>query len=128
MAEADVAADVVVPAAEVLVDVVVMAVGLVRDAFGGAEVHPARHRLAGVVVEHFDVDPVTSRIDQLHPHPIGRRLTVALDVGPGDLAEFGVSLSYRHGGRRDRGDMGVGGAGRWSCVAGAVAGAVVLDW
>ena len=127
LAEPHVAADVVVPAAEVLVDVVVVAVRLVRHAFGGAEVHAARHRLAGRVVEDGDVHPVAAGIDQLDPDPVGGCLTVALDVAPARpsrvrrLAVLTVDGRRRDGGdvRRRRGSPVVG-------VARAVAGPVVL--
>ena len=117
LAEADVAADVVVPAAEVLVDVVVVAVWLVGDAFGGAEVHPAGDLLAGGVVEHGDVYPVAAGVDEFEAYLVGCGVAVVFEVGPGDLAEFGVALAYGHGGRGQCGDVGVGGAGRCGRVA-----------
>ena len=73
-----VAADVDVPGAEVRVDVVVVAVRLVRHALRRAEVDAAGDRPPGLVVQRRYVDPVAAAVDQLQPH--ARRLDRALSA------------------------------------------------
>ena len=69
LAQPDVAADVVVPAAEILGDVMVVAVRLVGDSRRRTEMDPARHRPPGRVVDDADVHPVAAALGELE---IGR--------------------------------------------------------
>src|SRR6185437_10072009 len=65
LAQADVTANVVMPAVEVLRDVIVVAVRLVGNSFGRTEMNPARHRPSGRVVDHADMHPVPAAFHQL---------------------------------------------------------------
>ncbi len=124
--EHDVAAHVQMPAADVLVDVVVVTVRLVRNTFRGTEVHPARHRASGRVVQHLDVHPVAAGVDELDPNPIVRGLPVAFDVAPAHPAELLALAADHEGRRRESCDRGVRGTGGRPPLARAVAGTVVL--
>ncbi len=64
LVHAEVAADVGVPGVVAGVEVVVVAVGLVGDAFGRAEVDAARQGLAGGVVDDAGVDPVAALLGE----------------------------------------------------------------
>ena len=60
LVHAQVAADVGVPCVVAGIEVIVVAVGLVGDALGRAEVDAARQGLAGGVVDDAGVDPVAA--------------------------------------------------------------------
>src|SRR5262249_18153838 len=107
LAQADVTANVVMPAAEVLRDVIVVAVRLVRNSVGGTEVDPARHRPPGRVVDDGDTYPVPAAFRELKPDPVGPRPPVALHIAPAHPAEFLLAPPDRDGGRRQRGDRRV---------------------
>jgi hypothetical protein len=68
---------------------------------------PAWHRLAGGVVEHLDVDPVATGVDELDPDPVAGRLAVAFDVAPPHVAELIGTLPHDDGGGGYGGDLGV---------------------
>jgi hypothetical protein len=70
----------VVPAAEVLGDVIVVAMRLVGDPGRRAEMDPARDRPPGRLVDHGDVHPVAARFRQLEADLAGLGPAVALEV------------------------------------------------
>ena len=79
---AEVAADVGVPGVVAGVEVVVVAVGLVGDAFGGAEVDAAGQGLAGGVVDDAGVDPVAALFGEAEPEAGGSvEWLAAFEVG-----------------------------------------------
>ena len=104
-AEPHVGADVDVPAAQVAVDVLMVPVRLVGHAVGRAEVHPARHRLAGGVIHDRRADPVAAKLG--HPQPCHPGETLSAQVRPSCL-RYRLSageLAYRA--RASRGHPGV---------------------
>ena len=105
-----VATHVHVPTAVVGVDLVVVAVRLEGNAGRRAEVDPARHRLAGVRVEHGHVHPVAAAVQQLDPHAAVLGAAALLHLAPADLADGAPALGDVDGGRRRRGDLRVSGA------------------
>ena len=109
LAQPDVAADVVVPAAEILRDVIVVAVRLVGNPLGRAEVDPARHRPPGRVVDDADMHPVAAVFRQLERDLAGVRPPVAFHVAPAHPAEFVAAPPDRDGSRRQRGDRRIRG-------------------
>src|SRR5262249_23728511 len=100
----DVTADVVMPAAEVLRDVIVVAVRLVGNPPGRTEMDPARHRPPGRVVDDADMHPVAALFHQFQRDLPGARLPVTFHVAPAHPAEFTVATPDRESGRRQRGD------------------------
>ena len=108
LADPHVAADVVVHSAQVGVDAIVVAVGLIRDALRRAEVDPARDGLARVVVEHGHVDPVAAAVHQLDSHP--RRLgeSLCLHLAPVDTANLRLAILDGKRRRWHRRDLHVG--------------------
>ena len=97
------------PAAEVLRDVIVVAVRLVGNSLGRTEMDPARHRPPGRVVDDADMHPVAAALRQLEHDLAGVRPPVAFYVTPAHPAEFGVALPDRDGSRRQRGDRRIRG-------------------
>src|SRR3984893_18350574 len=63
--QADVTANVVMPAAEILRDVIVVAVRLVGNSLHRTEMDPARHRPPGRVVDDADMHPGAAAFHQL---------------------------------------------------------------
>ena len=107
LAEPDVAAQVEVECVEVRVDLVVVPIGLVRHALGGAEVDPAGHRLARVLVDDHDLDPVLAAVEEVQAHSVSLGRAVPLDVSPADAADGLASLLHGDGRRRDCADLHV---------------------
>jgi hypothetical protein len=103
----DVAADVVMPAVQILRDVIVVAVRLVGNPRGRTEMDPARHRPSGRLVHDPDVDPVAAAFRQLERDLAGLRPPVAFHVAPAHPAELVAAPPHRDGGRRQRGDRRV---------------------
>ncbi len=122
--EAGVTADVVVPAAEILRDVIVVPVRLVGDSRRRAEVDPARYRPPGRVIDDGNVHPVAAAFRQLKRDLAGVRPPVTLHVAPAHPAEFVAAPPDRDGGRRKRGDRRV----RGRSLGRSPAGPVVLAW
>ena len=108
LSEAEIAADVDMPGAEIGIDLVVVSVGLVGNAFGGAEVDAAGDRFAAVVVEDGDVNPVAPAVEKLHPHARGFHRLLLFHVAPPDLTHLIFALLHRHRRRRNGGDLHVG--------------------
>lgn len=108
LSQPEVPADVDVPGVQVGVDLVVVAVGLVGNAFGRAEMDPAGNRPSRVVVEDGDVYPVPPPVQELHAH--ARRLDhlLPLHVTPFYLANGLLALFHRHRRGRDGRHFDVG--------------------
>ena len=109
LAEADVAANVVMPAAEILRDVIVVAVRLVGNPLGRTEMDPARHRPPCLVVDDADMHPVAAAFRQLERDPACVCPPVTCHVAPAHPAELVIVPPDRDGGRRQRGDRRVRG-------------------
>src|SRR4029077_18287139 len=82
LTQADVTAHVVMPAAEILRDVIVVAVRLVGNPCGRTEMDPARHRPPGRVVDDADMHPVAAAFHQLPRDPARVPPPVPLPVAP----------------------------------------------
>src|SRR4029077_10285513 len=65
----DVTANVVMPAAEILRDVIVVAVRLIGNSLGRTEMDPARHRPPSRVVDDPDMHPVSGALPPLEHAP-----------------------------------------------------------
>ena len=126
LSEAEIAADVDMPGAQVGVDLVVVSVGLVGNAFGGAEVDAAGDRFAAVVVEDGNVNPVAPAVEKLDPHARGFHHLLLLHVAPPDLTHLLLALLHRHRCRRNGGYFDVGGARLWILRL-APAGEIIAD-
>ena len=111
LAESQVAANVDVPGVEVGVDLVVVAVRLVRHAVGRPEVDAGRHGLPGLVVHDLDAHPVLARLDQLDADPFGIDGAAALDVSPLHAVYLLASLGYLHRRGGNAGQLDIGRAG-----------------
>ena len=120
LTQPDVTAHVVMPAAKILRDVIVVAVRLVGNAVGRTEMDPARHRPPGRVVDDADVHPVPAAFRQLERDLAGVRPPVTFHVAPANPAELGVALPHRDGGRRQRGNRRVRGRSLGRAPAGPV--------
>ncbi len=120
LAQADVTANVVMPAAEILRDVIVVAVRLVGNSLGRTEMDPARHRLPGRVVDDADMHPVPAAFCQLQQDLASVRPPVTFHVTPAHPAELVVTLPDRDGGRRQRGDRRIRGLSFGRSPAGPV--------
>src|SRR6266568_7249853 len=120
LTQADVTANVVMPAAEILRDVIVVAVRLVGNSLGRTEMDPARHRPFGRVVDDADMHPVAAAFHQLERDLAGVCPPVTLHVAPAHPAELVVALPDRDGGRRQRGDRRVRGLSFGRSPAGPV--------
>ena len=108
LTEPHVSAHVDMPASEVRVDLVVVAVRLVGDALGGTEVDPAGNRSARVVVQHGYVDPVPSAVKQFEPRAGGLYDPFLLNFAPLSLRHLPAILFDGHGGRGGRGHFDIG--------------------
>ena len=108
LSETQVAANVDVPGIEVGVDLVVVAVRLVRHAVGRSEVDAGRDGLPGLVVHDTDAHPVLARLDQLDAHPFGIDGAAALDVSPLHAVDLLSPLGHlnRRGGNAGQLDVG----------------------
>ena len=96
------------PGIEVGVDLVVVAVRLVRHAVGRSEVDAGRDGLSGLVVHDPDVHPVLARLDQLDSHLVGVDGAAALNVSPLDAVYLLSPLGHlnRRGGNAGQLDVG----------------------
>ena len=116
--QAQVAADVDMPGAEVGVHVVMVAVRLVGHAIGRAEVHAAGRGLAALVVEHRHMHPVLAVVDDLDAHARCVDHAMPGDLAPAHAPQFCVTLFERDRCRGDCRDLDVGRAGlRVLCFA-----------
>src|SRR5208282_1643423 len=88
LAQPDITANVVMPAAEILRDVIVVAVRLVGNSPGRTEMDPARHRPLGRVVDDADMHPVAAAFHQLEQDPADVRPPVAFQLAPAHPAEL----------------------------------------
>ena len=120
LAQTDVTANVVMPAVEILRDVIVVAVRLVGNSLGRTEMDPARHRPPGRVVDDADMHPVAAAFHQLERDLAGVRPPVTFHVAPAHPAELVVALPDRDGGRRQRGDRRIRGRSLGRSPAGPV--------
>ena len=91
-------------------NLVVVAVGLVRDAFGRPEVDAARYRPAGILVQDRDVDPVLPLVEEFDTHLFALRRPLPLHLAPVDLAQLLSVLTDAYRCRWDGGDLDV----RWT--------------
>src|ERR1700732_4767996 len=92
------------PAAEILRDVIVVAVRLVGNPLSRTEMDPARHRPPGRVVDDADMHPVAAAFPQLKRDLAEIRPPVTSHVAPAPPAELVLAPPDRDGGRRERGD------------------------
>src|SRR5262249_59887330 len=104
MSEPYAPADVVMPAAEVLRDVIVVAVRLVGNSVGRTEMAPARHRPAGRLVHDADMHPIAALFHQFQQDLAGARPPVTFHVAPAHPAELTIAPPDRDSSRRQRGD------------------------
>ena len=111
LAHAHIAAHVYVPRVQVGVDLIVMAVRLVRYAVRRPEVDPAGDGSAGVVIHHGHLHPVAPAVRQLHADLGSLRMSLLLDLAPRQLGDGLTVLSDRHSRRGHCGDLGIRGAG-----------------
>ena len=118
--QADVTANVVMPAVEILRDVIVVAVRLVGNPVGRTEMDPARHRPPGRVVDDADMHPVAAVFHELERDLAGVRPPVTFHVAPAHPAKLVVALPDRDGGRRQRGDRRIRGPSFGRSPAGPV--------
>jgi hypothetical protein len=118
--QTDVTANVVMPAIEILRDVVVVAVRLVGNALGRTEMDPARHRPPGRVVDDADMHPVAATFRQFQQDPAGVRTPVTFHVTPAHPAELVAVPPDRDSGRRQRGDRRICGRSLGHSPAGPV--------
>ena len=86
------------PAAEILRDVIVVAVRLVGNPLGRTEMDPARRRPPGRVVDHADMHPVAAAFGQLERDLAGLSPTIAFHVAPAHPAELILAAPDRDGG------------------------------
>src|SRR5262249_42196037 len=100
LTQPDITADVVMPAAAVLRDVLLVAVRLVGDPLGQTEMAPARPRPPGRVVDDADMPPVAALSPQSQRDLAGARLPVTFHVAPAHPAELTVAPPDRDSGRR----------------------------
>ena len=87
-----VAADVDVPSVEVGVDLVVVAVWLVRHTVRRPEVDATRHDFPGLVVNYLDLHPVLTRFGKCNAHFFGLDRTLALNLSPCDAIDILAAL------------------------------------
>src|SRR5580692_7243234 len=97
LTQTGVTANVVMPAVEILRDVIVVAVRLVGNARGRAEMNPAWHRPPGRVVDDADMYPVATAFDEFQRDLAGGRLPVTFHVAPAHPAELAAALADRDG-------------------------------
>src|ERR1700761_8092823 len=91
------------PAAEILRNVIVVAVRLIGNSLGRTEMDPARYRPPGRVVDDSDMHPVAATLHQLKGDLAGVSPPVAFHIAPAHPREFLVAPPDRHGRRRQRG-------------------------
>jgi len=108
------------PAAEILRDVIVVAVRLVGNSLGRTEMDPARHRPPGRVVDHADMHPVAAAFHQLKRDLADISPPVTFHVAPAHPAELVLAPPHRDGGRRQRGDRRIRGRSFGRSPAGPV--------
>src|ERR1700732_2017673 len=97
------------PAAEILRDVIVVAVRLVGNPLSRTEMDPARDRPPGRVVDDADMHPVAAAFHQLKQDLADLRPPLTVPVAPAAPAELAVAPPDRDSGRRQRGDRGIRG-------------------
>src|SRR5215472_16330199 len=91
LTQTDVTANVVMPAVEILRDVIVVAVRLVRNSRRRTEMDPARHWPPGRVVDDADMHPVAAAFHQLEQDLAGVRPPVTFHVAPAHPAELVIA-------------------------------------
>src|SRR5215469_497440 len=109
LTQPDVTADVVMPAAKVLRDVIVVAVRLVWNPLGRTEMDPARHRPPGRIVNNVHVNPVATIFHEFQQDLTGFNAPITFHVAPAHPPELGIALPDGDGRRRQRGDRRIGG-------------------
>src|SRR5215472_9508920 len=87
LTQPDVTANVVMPAAEVLRDVIMVAMRLIGNSVSRPEMDTARYRPSSSVVDDADVHPVAAAFHQLDRDLAGVRPPVMLHVAPAHPAE-----------------------------------------
>ena len=111
LVHSQVAADVGVPGVVAGVEVVVVAVGLVGNTLGRAEVNAAGQGLASGIVDDAGVDPVAALLGEAEAEARGGvEVLAAFEVGEARRAEFVGATGDVDLGGGDAGDLGVGGA------------------
>ena len=109
LSHAYIAAYINVPSLHIRVDLIVVTVRLISDAFGRSEMNSARRGLVGFFIKNSDVHPISAAVKQFHAHPRYLDGTFFLHIPPFNLTDLLLPLLNRHRRRGEGCYLGVGG-------------------